>query len=295
MFMKMKRLTAFALALAAAFAIAGAPAEEEWNSSELEGYVLEMVEGGFLLEDVHRGQVVCNVDEQTALEGLPAEEGLAAGMYVLVETDGRLTRSIPPQTHADRIVSYRLEGVVVCDEGEGVVRIDTPELGEILAYRESADKPLYPGVPITVYFDGVMALSEPARIAVRETIVPELKGVVGELEGDLLVLKGDDDQEYRVRLDADTVLGSVLPAETESAASDETAETPAPSREPADEPEKDEKQSGEEPAGEPENTPTIQVGDRVTVYYNGEWTDEESFECLALEITIQKEQEERLP
>ena len=69
----------------------------------LEGLVTEVLEQGFVMEDIELGSVLLNVDETTVMDGILAEGDIEVGQYVFVEYDGRLTRSLPPQAHADRV------------------------------------------------------------------------------------------------------------------------------------------------------------------------------------------------
>ena len=89
----------------------GALAEE--MDLQLEGFVTEIVEGGFLMEDTELGEVMVNTSETTVWDGLLLEGELAACQYVLVDYNGMLTRSLPPQAHADRVGCYLLSGVMV--------------------------------------------------------------------------------------------------------------------------------------------------------------------------------------
>lgn len=102
----MKRKNAFSLFLALMMTLAlplAALAETGSQIYKLEGLVTELVDGGFIMEDQELGQVLLNVDATTVLDGILADGEIEVGQYVIVDYDGRMTRSIPPQAHADRV------------------------------------------------------------------------------------------------------------------------------------------------------------------------------------------------
>lgn len=206
-------------------------ASEENVFEELQGYVTLIVEGGFIMDDIHMGQVLCNVDETTVIEGDAIQDGVKEGDYVLVTYDGRLTRSIPPQAHADRIVSYKLEGVVLENMGDNMLAIEVPEQGEVWVYAENVDGNVLPGMHVTVYYDGIMALSFPARVSARELVIPELNGSVGEMTENGFMLILEDGTQIEIAADATTRYSKLSVAEgaeeSENAENAESAETDA--------------------------------------------------------------------
>ncbi|MBE5778975.1 MAG: hypothetical protein E7331_06530 [Clostridiales bacterium] len=179
-------------------------ASEGGYLQELQGYVTLMVDGGFIMNDVNLGQVLCNVDETTVMEGDAIEDGVQEGDYVLVTFDGRLTRSIPPQAHADRIVSYKLEGVVLESMTENMLAIEVPEQGEVWVYVENLSSNVLPGMNVTVYYDGIMALSYPARVSARELVLPEVNGTVGEMTENGFMLTLEDGAQLEIATSAQT-------------------------------------------------------------------------------------------
>ena len=206
-------------------------ASEENVFEELQGYVTLIVEGGFIMDDIHMGQVLCNVDETTVIEGDAIQDGVKEGDYVLVTYDGRLTRSIPPQAHADRIVSYKLEGVVLENMGDNMLAIEVPEQGEVWVYAENVDGNVLPGMHVTVYYDGIMALSFPARVSARELVIPELNGSVGEMTENGFMLTLEDGTQVEIAADATTRYSKLSVAEgaeeSENTENAESAETDA--------------------------------------------------------------------
>ena len=165
MMMKHKRIAALLLALTAAFCLTGAANAADESPVVWEGTLTEVLEDGFVMQEADGREILFNVDEQTALDGFETLEDLDVGMYVIVESDGRLTKSIPPQAHADRVTCYWLAGQVESvDEEENTFLMQT-ELGEVIVHQGDLTTPVYAGMTVTVYFDGVMAMSLPGQQA----------------------------------------------------------------------------------------------------------------------------------
>ena len=163
---------------------------------------------------------------------------------------------------------------------------------------------LYQGMPITVYYNGVMAMSYPGQVTARHIVVPELTGTVSDRDSAGFTLTDADGNEYRVLLSEQTFTG-VLSASVEDAPaveeeaqedateeesteaaepaadSDEPAETDEPASD-ADEPAETDESVAEEPAEEdpatdepagddeadasrPAPLPTVEWGDGDTV------------------------------
>ena len=228
--MKMKKNRFFALALSLLMALAlplGAFAEENEPDTLLEGLVTEVLEQGFVMEDIELGSVLLNVDETTVMDGILAEEDIEVGQYVFVEYDGRLTRSLPPQAHADRVGCYRLTGTVDLSLSMGVLLTGDPIFGDVIIRVDGSMPHLYQGMPITVYYNGVMAMSYPGQVTARHIVVPELTGTVSDRDSAGFTLTDADGNEYRVLLSEQTFAG-VLSASVEDApAVDETAQEDA--------------------------------------------------------------------
>ena len=305
--MKMKKNRFFALALSLLMALAlplGAFAEENDPDTLLEGLVTEVLEQGFVMEDIELGSVLLNVDETTVMDGILAEGDIEVGQYVFVEYDGRLTRSLPPQAHADRVGCYRLTGTVDLSLSMGVLLTGDPIFGDVIIRVDGSMPHLYQGMPITVYYNGVMAMSYPGQVTARHIVVPELTGTVSDRDSAGFTLTDADGNEYRVLLSEQTFTG-VLSASVEDAPaveeeaqedateeesteaaepaadSDEPAETDEPASD-ADEPAETDESVAEEPAEEdpatdepagddeadasrPAPLPTVEWGDGDTV------------------------------
>lgn len=325
--MKMKKNRFFALALSLLMALAlplGAFAEENEPDTLLEGLVTEVLEQGFVMEDIELGSVLLNVDETTVMDGILVEGDIEVGQYVFVEYDGRLTRSLPPQAHADRVGCYRLTGTVDLSLSMGVLLTGDPIFGDVIIRVDGSMPHLYQGMPITVYYNGVMAMSYPGQVTARHIVVPELTGTVSDRDSAGFTLTDADGNEYRVLLSEQTFTGvlsasvedapaveeeaqedateeesteaaepaadSDEPAETDEPAAEESAEEEAVTEEPAEEdPATDEPAGGDEAdASQPAPLPTVEWGDgdTVTVYYNGVMTRSLPPQVTALEVLV---------
>ena len=325
--MTMQKNRVFALALSLLMALAlplGAFAEENEPDTLLEGLVTEVLEQGFVMEDIELGSVLLNVDETTVMDGILAEGGIEVGQYVFVEYDGRLTRSLPPQAHADRVGCYRLTGTVDLSLSMGVLLTGDPIFGDVIIRVDGSMPHLYQGMPITVYYNGVMAMSYPGQVTARHIVVPELTGTVSDRDSAGFTLTDADGNEYRVLLSEQTFTGVLSasvedapaveeeaqedateeesteaaepaadadePAETDEPAAEESAEEEAVTEEPAEEvPATDEPAGGDEAdASQPAPLPTVEWGDgdTVTVYYNGVMTRSLPPQVTALEVLV---------
>lgn len=262
--MKMKKNRFFALALSLLIALAlplGAFAEENEPDTLLEGLVTEVLEQGFVMEDIELGSVLLNVDETTVMDGILAEGDIEVGQYVFVEYDGRLTRSLPPQAHADRVGCYRLTGTVDLSLSMGVLLTGDPIFGDVIIRVDGSMPHLYQGMPITVYYNGVMAMSYPGQVTARHIVVPELTGTVSDRDSAGFTLTDADGNEYRVLLSEQTFTGVLsasvedAPAVEDEAQEDATEEESTEAAEPAadaDEPTKEDEPASD--ADEPAET-----------------------------------------
>lgn len=325
--MKMKKNRFFALALSLLMALAlplGAFAEENEPDTLLEGLVTEVLEQGFVMEDIELGSVLLNVDETTVMDGILAEGDIEVGQYVFVEYDGRLTRSLPPQAHADRVGCYRLTGTVDLSLSMGVLLTGDPIFGDVIIRVDGSMPHLYQGMPITVYYNGVMAMSYPGQVTARHIVVPELTGTVSDRDSAGFTLTDADGNEYRVLLSEQTFTGvlsasvedapaveeeaqedateeesteaaepaadSDEPAETDEPAAEKSAEEEAVTEEPAEEDPATDEPAGDDEAdaSQPAPLPTVEWGDgdTVTVYYNGVMTRSLPPQVTALEVLV---------
>lgn len=296
MMMKHKRIAALLLALTAAFCLTGAANAADESPVVWEGTLTEVLEDGFVMQEADGREILFNVDEQTALDGFETLEDLDVGMYVIVESDGRLTKSIPPQAHADRVTCYWLAGQVESVDAEENTFLMQTELGEVIVHQGDLTTPVYAGMTVTVYFDGVMAMSLPGQIAARKIVVPELQGTVLEMTENGFVLRTDDEMEYDVTLTDETVFGVLLSADevaegevsegNEEEGSAEGKDEEKTSAE--DEAENEPAETADEQEDSAESATRPAMGDRVTVYFSGEYTDEDGHELTALEVLTEK-------
>ena len=260
--------------------------------TELEGYVTEIVEGGFLLEDKEMGTVMLNTSDATVWDGVLMESELEVGMYVIVQYDGRMTRSLPPQAHADKVGCYVLEGTVSEFLPTGILLTGDPLFGDVIVQFEGDFPHVYLNVPITVYYDGVMALSLPGRVTAREIVVPQLSGTVSEKTEESFLLTDADGNEYHVNLSEDTLVTEVLPAVEEETVVEET-ETAADEAEETEVAEETLTEGETVDVDEPVETPELPVvewadGDTVTVYYSGAMTRSLPPQLTALEVQVNR-------
>ena len=281
----MKKLLVLMLALCVAVlpALALAEAEDEMDLI-LEGFVTELLDEGFVMEDAEQGEIMLNTSEATVWDGILMEQELAVGQYVIVEFDGRMTFSRPPQAHADRVGCYVLEGVVNGFDEEGRLIMDDLTFGEVFVQMEGGFEHVYAGMPVMIYYDGAMTLSLPAMANARHITVPELTGVVSEKTDEGFLLTDEYGQPWQIHLSEETILTERLPEVEEEMVMDGEEELAIEEEETV---EMDETVEVEEIAEE-EAIVEIIDGDAVTVYYNGASTRSIPPQLTALEIAIHR-------
>ncbi|NLV58629.1 MAG: hypothetical protein GXY67_07645 [Clostridiales bacterium] len=207
--MNIKRWTVLILALAllclpqAAFL---RTAKAETAQVELYGLITEVVEGGILLADEQRGEVLLNVDAETVLEGILSETPLEKGMYVYAKYNGILTRSQPPQAHADRLGCYTLEGTVAQVTEMGAMLTGDKLFGDAIIRLSPRMPHVLAGVPIKVYYNGTMAMSMPPQVQASYVVVPVLTGTVKNVSDNGFTLVAEDETLYTVEVDGLTLL-----------------------------------------------------------------------------------------
>ncbi len=209
--MSFKRLLVFSLSLAVlfvSFSPLGLSALAAKPMVEVSGLITEVMDGGILLEDLEQGTILLNIDTETVFEGNLAETSLSKGMYVFGKYNGILTRSQPAQAHADRLGCYTLTGTVAeALDGTALLTGD-PVYGDALVRLGDHMPHVFGGVPITVYYNGTMALSYPPEVDASYVVVPTLTGSVKEVQESSLSLVAGDGQEYTVQVDGLTFLPS---------------------------------------------------------------------------------------
>lgn len=315
----MKKIFAVLMMIAMLAALPfAAMAEEPEMDTLLEGLVTEIVEGGFVLDDIERGEVMINTSDLTVWDGILAEGELAEGQYVFVNYDGRMTFSLPPQAHADRVVCAVLTGSVseVLEDGSILMVDDT--FGDVIVHLPEGMNHVYAGMPITVYYDGVMTLSLPGQAAASHIILPELTGSVSNLTEEGFTLTDEYGMEYEVKFDENTLISEEIapveeetaeeemtgePEETEEASevieteeTEEISETIETAEEAAEETENAEDMALEDSALTEETAPMAELlsesaiewadGDTVTVYFNGMMTRSIPAQVTAMEVVV---------
>lgn len=175
----------------------------------LEGLVTEVTETGFLMNDLTLGATEVLLADDTAYEGATAaREDVAVGQYLFVRYDGKLTRSLPPQATARKVSCFAVTGLVdsVMEDGSVLVTGDAI-FGDVLVRfdPEQAPMPLISGLPVTVYYNGVMAMSLPGQIGALHIDTPAVSGTVSDLTAESFTLTAEDGALYAVLLTPDTL------------------------------------------------------------------------------------------
>ncbi len=278
----MKKMMTTLLSLMLAFALPlAAIAEEAEPAHVLEGLVTEILEGGFLMEDATHGEVMVNTGEETVLDGVLLEEELAVGMYVQVDYNGVMTRSLPPQVYADRIACCRLQGVVSEIYEDGSFLLTGDAVYEEIVIHMTQPINLYADMPVTVYYSGAVTMSLPAQASALWMVLPVQTGVVSELTEEGFLLTDADGVNYEVKLTEDTVL-SLMPA------AEEEAETVIDIEEGAEEAEIVMDDETEEAEEEGEVIVELFEGASVQVIYNGMLTRSIPAQLTALEVVVEQ-------
>lgn len=200
----MKKLVSLFAALMLAVAAPLTSLAEE-PLKPFEGLVTEIFDGGFLMEDTEMGLLQVNTDENTVMDGILSIQPLEVGMYVIVDHNGMMTRSFPPQVYGLRVGCYTLNGIAGEITPEGVLLTGDPIFGEVFVQMTPTMATVFPGVPMLVYYDGVMTMSLPGKVNARYVVVPEVTGVVSEKDGAGFTLTDADGNTYRI-LTSDALL-----------------------------------------------------------------------------------------
>lgn len=191
--------------LAALTLLAAMPAMAE-EGATLQGLVLSLEEEGFILDDEELDEVYVTVDDSTLWDGVLIEEDVQVGMYVIVKYDGRTTRSLPPQAHADKVGCYRLTGEAAWFSTTGVMLTGDETFGGVLV-RVPEDAPhIFMGVPMTVYYNGVMAMSYPGQVSALHIDVPMVTGTAEDVDEQGFTLVSASGERIRVNIDQGTLM-----------------------------------------------------------------------------------------
>ncbi len=280
----MKKFVAAVLALVLLVS-AALPALAQDEVYVFEGFVIEVSEDGFLMRDKERGNVFMNVDELTSWDGILIDNPIEAGMYVFAEYDGMTTRSIPPQAHADKVGCYVLNGTAGEMLPDGVLLKDDAIFGDVYVRLAPDAEHVYPDVPMTVYYNGVMALSMPAQASAAAVLVPVFEGVIDEILDDKsgFALVTASGESVNVRVDERTIIGRLAVRDASGILSEN--EEAEPDTEAIKGLDGDWTVENESPyAYEFLDFDALAEGGRVKVYYSGEL--DESGAVLAFEVQL---------
>ena len=226
-----------------------------------EGLVTEVFEGGFMLDEVQNGTMQVNTDDNTVWDGILSLQPIEVGMYVIVDHNGMMTRSIPVQIYGVRVGCYTLNGVAGEITEEGVLLTGDPIFGDVFVQMNATMATVFPGVPMLVYYDGVMTMSLPGKVNARYVVVPQLTGAVSEKDGAGFTLTDAEGNTYRILTGDSLPVGELTEAveellaeETvavdEAIAAEETAVSEEPAAEETAEAAAEEAAVSEEPAAE---------------------------------------------
>ena len=166
----------------------------------LQGVILEMLEDGMRIEDAEQGEVLVLISDETVME---TGYELAAGDYVYVDYNGVMTRSLPPQVTAGRIVSHKLEGdVLETYPAENALLLYASDGME---YRvnlpASWAETGFDAQRAIVYFNGAATLSIPPQISVGRIVAEyAMENTISELSETSMVL-GEGESAVRVNFD----------------------------------------------------------------------------------------------
>ena len=208
----MKRLLALIIALFIATLSFAACAEA---TATLEGLITEIDDGYFLMNDVQQGIVRVNLDETTVYEGTATQPSLAKGQYVYVQYNGIMTRSLPPQVSAQKVSCFQVNGIVTKLLENGFIVEGDLTLKQVVVHAGSDQPPVFKGMAVTLYYNGIMALSQPPQINAVHMVVPTLSGTVSDVTDKGFTLTSADGTKYTVSLTDETVV-SALPANGET-------------------------------------------------------------------------------
>lgn len=198
-----KMITMMLAVLMLALPLGTAMAEQ--TVEPLVGKIIDVREdGGLLIERLDDGsEVMVNVSDETKVE---ADWTLGVGDVVYVSYNGIMTRSLPPQVHAEVIRSHTVEGMVIeVDSDRNRVLIDSPQAGQVwFTLPEDVKADDYAEGVVRAYFNGIMALSLPAQAFADaiETLAVE-NGKVTEM-ADTYFLMDWNESGLRVNFDEQT-------------------------------------------------------------------------------------------
>lgn len=213
----MKKILAMLMSLMLLVGIVPALAEEDATKLYfLEGEIIEFLEenSNFVMDSTEFGHVMVHVNEDTALE-LSGIEELAVGQYVRVQYNGIMTRSLPGQVNAMKIVSHMLEGTVVSIEREGsAVLVNTTTHGDVIVnLPEGSLEAPTPDTYVVIYYNGIMAMSLPGQIgAWKIDTYARITGTLTEVGEGYYMVEQEDGTIVRVNIGDESQVEGALEA-----------------------------------------------------------------------------------
>lgn len=136
------------------------------------GLIVGVTDEYFVIEDAVLGQIQVNFGDESVFDGLTREE-LAEGMFVFVDYNGQMTRSLPPQIYAQRVYAFMIAGeVTALEAGDATIKRDDTGEEIILHLPENAPQ-LTLGQHITAATNGAMTMSLPAQMTAAYITVAE--------------------------------------------------------------------------------------------------------------------------
>lgn len=183
-------------------------AEEEMEIYMLQGAILEMDEASMLINDAAQGEVLVLIGEETVLE---TSYDLAVGDYVYVDYNGVMTRSLPPQVTAGRIVSHKLEGdVAEVYAEENALLLYTADGGEYRVNLPGDEAQTgFDAQRAIVYYDGAATLSIPPQVSAGLVVpVYAVEDLITEIGEDSMTL-GEGEGAVAVTFDPALLPGAL--------------------------------------------------------------------------------------
>lgn len=201
----MKKAYVAALLLAVLIGLWAVASAETVAEPVLEGLITEVGDHDFVLDDVTIGSVRVHLEDGvTAYEGIAAVDAMAVGQYVYVQYNGILTRSLPPQATALKVSCFLVSGTVGDILANGYTVEGDSLLGTVIVHMDSQLGPVYAGVPITLYYNGILALSMPPQLQAAHVVVPLLEGTASQVSGSGFTITDDQGTAYAISINQQT-------------------------------------------------------------------------------------------
>lgn len=201
----MKKRHIATLLLAVIIGLWAVSSAETAAETELEGLITEVGDHYFMLDDVAVGAVRVNLEDSiTVYEGIAAVDAMAVGQYVYVQYNGIMTRSLPPQVTALKVRCFLVSGTAGDILTNGYTVEGDSLLGTVIVHMDSQLGPVYAGVPITLYYNGILALSMPPQINAVHVVVPLLDGIASQVTDSGFTITDDQGTDYAIAFNQNT-------------------------------------------------------------------------------------------